>query len=80
MISTIRMWGKDLVVRIPRRFAADIGLHAGARVDVVVESGALVVRPSSPRRPALARLLNDVTSGNRHPATDWRERTGQEGW
>jgi antitoxin MazE len=46
MQTKIQKWGNSLGLRIPRSFAAEAQVEEGATVDLSVEDGRLLVRPS----------------------------------
>jgi antitoxin MazE len=78
MRTSIQKWGNSLAVRIPRAFAADLGIDKDAAVDLTVEGGALVLRPSPVGRYDLESLLAEVTDENVHPVVDWGALVGRE--
>jgi antitoxin MazE len=78
MKTKIQMWGNSLAVRIPKPFAAEVGLEQQSAVDVSVVDGTLVITPSP--APALSDLLALVTDDNLHGEIDsgipWAVRSG----
>jgi antitoxin MazE len=80
MEANVQKWGNSLAVRIPRPFAADLGLGEGSAVDVAVEDGGLVIRPVRGERLRLEDLLDAVTAKNAHRETDTGPATGREVW
>ena len=80
MESSVQKWGNSLAVRIPRPFAADLGIEEGTEVDVAVEDGGLVIRPLRRTRLSLADLLGAVDGGNVHGETDTGPAVGGESW
>jgi len=75
----IQKWGRSLAVRIPKSFAAEIGLEQDTPVDIAVQGDSLVV---SPVRPAytLEQLLAQVTDQNRHSEQESGPAVGREEW
>lgn len=78
MLTKIQKWGHSLGLRIPKSQADELGIEAGAPVDVSVRRGELVVRAVRPRRYDLKALLGKITPANRHDETDWGEPLGRE--
>jgi antitoxin MazE len=56
MQTVIAKWGNSLALRLPRHLAAAAKLHDGTSVELTVEGGNLVIRPSRPKYQ-LADLL-----------------------
>ncbi len=80
MQSAIQKWGNSLAVRIPRAFAAELGLEQGGEIDLAVEDGALVLRPKRGPTYQLDDLLAQVTEENQHEEQDFGPALGQEVW
>jgi len=80
MRTRVQKWGNSLALRIPRSFAAEIGLAENLAVDMSVTEGRLVVRPSTGEPLCLADLLRGVTDGNRHGEWETGPVTGREVW
>ena len=80
MRSQVQKWGNSLAVRIPKAFAADLGLDRNVQVDVLVEDGALVVRPCATPLFELKALLDQVEPENLHAEFDWGGPIGKEQW
>jgi len=80
MEANVQKWGNSLAVRIPRPFAAEIGIEEGSEVDVVVEDGGIVVRPRRAVRMKLEKLLAGVTAKNAHRESDLGPAVGREAW
>jgi len=66
-------------VRIPRPIAQAARLRAGDSVELELEDGAIVIRPSR-GRPRLKDLVDAITPENLHPETDWGAARGKEAW
>ena len=77
MRRQITKWGNSLAVRIPRAFAAQIGVEEGSSVEVTATGDRLVVRRAG---TTLAELVGGITPENRHGATDFGPRRGREVW
>ena len=80
MKTQVQKWGNSLALRIPKAFAADLGLAQGLSVDLSVKDGNLVVRPSSIQRYKLSDLLTRVTEANLHGEQDYGDAVGSEEW
>lgn len=80
MQAKIQKWGNSLALRIPRPFAAEIGLEENSRVDLTLQDGKLVVTRVPPRRFTLDGLLAEVTDENLHREVNTRPAVGGEEW
>ena len=78
MRTSVQKWGNSLAVRIPKAFAADLGIDQDVPVDLSMEDGALIVRPSQRDRYDLQSLLAQVTDENLHAPVDWGPAVGRE--
>jgi antitoxin MazE len=70
----------DLTLVIPREVADSAAIKDQTQVDIAVENGAIIVRPSAQPKYSLQELLAQVTDENRHPETDWGPPVGREAW
>ena len=77
MKSRVQRWGNSLAVRIPKAYAEEIGLRQDTPVDLILQQGELVLRPSSRR---LEELLAGVTAENLHGEVDLGAPEGREVW
>lgn len=77
MQSQVTKWGNSLALRLPKTLAADAGLHEGTQVDLRVERGSLVVRPSRPKYK-LGDLLSKEAKVGRSEEFDWGRPQGDE--
>jgi antitoxin MazE len=80
MQTRVRKWGNSLALRIPKSFAAEVGLTENLPVKLSVAEGCLVVRPGSEESLRLEDLLRGVTDQNLHG--EWRTGpgVGKEAW
>lgn len=80
MKTQVQKWGNSLALRIPKAFAADLGLAQDSPVELSLEDGNLVIRPSSIERYELSDLLTKVTEANLHGEQDYGDAVGSEEW
>jgi antitoxin MazE len=69
-----------LALRIPKPFAAEMGLVRDGEVELSVEKGRLVVEPPSSPSYTLEELLAEVRPSNLHGEIDWGPPVGKEIW
>ena len=79
MKATVQKWGNSLGLRIPKAFAAEIGLVEDGLVNLSLVGRKLVVE-AEPRSYRLKDLLAGITRANRHGETDWGAPVGAEAW
>ena len=70
MKMRVQKWGKNLVLRIPKSFAADTGLREGTPVELSLSGGKLIVEPNGLEPVSLEELLNRVKDENIHGEWD----------
>ena len=80
MQTRIQKWGNSLGLRIPKSFAEQAGVEAGSEVDLALEDGELIIRPTRGPQYELAVLLRGVTEENLQPEVDTGPPTGREAW
>jgi antitoxin MazE len=80
MRTRVQKWGNSLALRIPKSFAAEIGLAENLAVDMSVTEGRLVVQRPSEEPLCLAELLRGVTSENLHGEWEMGPAVGKEVW
>lgn len=79
MKAKVQRWGNSLAIRIPKAYAADLRVEAGAVVDLDIVEAKLVVTPEADV-PSLDALLAQVTPENAHAETDVGPAVGREAW
>ena len=79
MTTQVAKWGNSLGLRLPKSVAVEVSIADGDTVDVVVEDGAIVIRPAG-KRYSLDELVQGITSKNQHRETDWGKPVGREVW
>jgi antitoxin MazE len=72
--------GHSLAVRIPKSFALEAGLYAGAAVELSLVEGRLVVEPIRPQLLRLEELLRGITEENLPGEWDTGPTRGREVW
>ena len=80
MKTQVQKWGNSLAVRIPKAFATDLGLDQDSTIDLTLEEGCLVLKPTARPKYELKSLLSQVTEDNRHDEYDFGGPTGSEQW
>lgn len=79
MKTKIQKWGNSLGVRIPKYIADQKNLRDGQGVTVGLSNGQIVIEPVQTPQ-TLNTLLDGITAGNLHDATDWSGVVGKELW
>ena len=74
----VQAWGNSLGLRIPKAYAAELGVGSGSEMEVNVEAGTLLARPAEVIQ--LEALLAGITADNQHHETDWGVTCGVEAW
>ena len=78
-ITQIAKWDNSLGLRLPKSVTLEARVDEGDPVDVSVENGAIVIRPSRPTY-SLDQLVAGITPRNRHHESDWGTPAGHEAW
>ena len=79
METQVGKWGNSLALRIPKGLADEAGLKEGGRVEVSLDQGRLVIKPS-PHTYSLEELTAGITEENLHQETTCGEAEGKEVW
>ena len=79
METQIGKWGNSLALRIPKGLADEVGLKEGGKVEVSLDEGRLVIKPSS-KVYSLDELTRGITEENLHQVTSWGKPEGNETW
>lgn len=69
-----------MAVRIPKAFAGEIKIEEGASIQMMVQEGALVIRPDPEIGWTLEVLLAGVTDENIHEEWETGPPRGRESW
>ncbi|MBI3537788.1 MAG: AbrB/MazE/SpoVT family DNA-binding domain-containing protein [Chloroflexi bacterium] len=80
MITRVQKLGNSFALRIPKSFAAKVGLDRNSSVEVSLMDGKLVIAPVVKRKLTLAKLLSQVTEQNLHREFDAGFAVGREAW
>lgn len=80
MKGQVQKWGNSLALRIPKAFAAEVGLEQHSTVDVSIEDKSLVVRVMENQQFSLAEMLAQVDEVNTHHEQDFGAAVGGEVW
>jgi antitoxin MazE len=80
MKTRIQKWGNSLALRIPKPFAAEVGLEQEALVELSLVDGKLIVSPLAEPVVALNQLLAGITEDNLHGEVETGPAVGNEIW
>ena len=80
MKTRVQKWGNSLALRIPKSFAAEVGLEPNSSVEMSLKDGKFVVVPSEKPKFTLRQLLSQVTEENLHHEVDTGSAVGGEVW
>lgn len=70
--------GRDLTVKIPPAFAAELGMEPDSSVDVSLLGNSIIICPARRPRVSLDDLLSGVTDENIHGEVDAGPPVGNE--
>ncbi len=77
--TQLAKWGNSLGLRLPKPLAREAQLDEGDTVEVSVDKGTIVIRPTRPAY-SLDELVGGITARNRHGESDWGPPVGHEVW
>jgi len=80
MKTRVQKWGNSLALRIPKSFAAEVGLDPNSSVEMSLRNGKLIVAPADKPKFTLKKLLARVTEENLHDEVDTGPAVGGEAW
>ncbi len=80
MRTVVQKWGNSLALRIPKSFAAEVGLQRETSVEISLANGKLVITPIAKPKLSLKQLLAKVTKENIHHEIDTGPAMGNETW
>lgn len=79
MQTEIKKWGNSLGVRLPKHIADSTELRDGSAVELTIEDGSVVIRPTR-KKYRLEDLLKGHSEAQNTGETDWGEPEGEEAW
>lgn len=81
MLVKVQKWGNSLALRIPKSFAKEVQLKAGAVVNLSLENGSLIIEPVKEQTEyELDELLSNVNETNIHKEYSYGKAQGKEIW
>jgi antitoxin MazE len=80
MKTRVQKWGNSLALRIPKSFAAEVGLGPNSSVEMSLRDGKLLIVASEKPKFILRQLLAQVTEENLHHEVDTGPAVGGEVW
>lgn len=80
MQTKIQKWGNSLAIRIPKSFAAEIGIEQDSDVELSLHDGRLILAPLAPQPLTLQALLQAITDENMHAEVATGAAVGNESW
>ncbi|MEW6111609.1 MAG: AbrB/MazE/SpoVT family DNA-binding domain-containing protein [Thermodesulfobacteriota bacterium] len=80
MKTRVQKWGNSLALRIPKAFAAEVGVSENSLVDVSLVDERLVITPLPVPSVTLEHLLAGITDENLHGEIDTGPSVGREAW
>lgn len=80
MRTQVQKWGNSLAVRIPSAYASEIGVEAGAPVDLALDQGGIRIHPINAPEYNLQDMLSRITPENRHGEMETGRSVGAEAW
>ena len=82
MIAKIQKWGNSQGLRFPRELLRQAHVDVGDTVDISVEKGGFIVKPTSVRRGKyrIRQLLSNVPQDYHPGEVDWGKPSGKEAW
>ncbi len=78
MTVALRKWGNSLALRVPKDIASSLDIGEGSDVEMVVQSGTLVIKPK--KNSLLEKLVSQINSDNLHSEISTGTRVGNEEW
>jgi antitoxin MazE len=80
MKTQVKRWGNSWAVRIPKAFAAEIGLDQDTNVEMTIVDGDLVIKRVRKPKFTVEELLANFDETKRHEETDTGPAVGKEEW
>lgn len=82
MLTKIQRWGNSQGIRFSRDVLRKAHISVGDDVDILVQTGKIVVKPASAKRGKykLENLLSQIPSNYKAIEEDWGKTEGGEIW
>lgn len=80
MRSQVKRWGNSASVRIPAAVLNASALKLDQPVEVIAESGAVIIKAVTDHIPTLDEMLDSLTPQNMKDDFDWGPPVGKEIW
>lgn len=78
MKTSVKKWGNSMAVRIPALMAKDLHIRDGSILEVLVDSGNIILKPEKRNRVNLKKMLLKVNSSNIHGEVNAGKSVGRE--
>jgi len=78
MRTRVQKWGNSLAVRIPKSFAAEMGIAQDSPVEVSLGENGIVVSAVQQPHYSLEELVAGINRRNRHPELETNATRGLE--
>lgn len=78
MKTSVKKWGNSMAVRIPALMAKDLQIRDGSILEVLVDSGNIILKPEKRNRVNLKKMLLKVNSSNIHGEVNAGKSMGRE--
>ena len=75
----VARWGNSQAVRLPKSVLNQVRVREGDELTIRVEGECMTLEPAAPE-VKLEKLLERITTKNRHGEQDWGRRAGNEVW
>ena len=76
----VQKWGNSFAIRIPKSFAAEVGIAQDSQIKLSLQDGKLVLVPVSSPPLTLHTLLGAITDDNLHSEVSTGDMVGSESW
>jgi antitoxin MazE len=80
MFIKIQKWGNSLALRIPKSFATELKISEDSEVNLSLENGKLIIKPTNEKKYELNDLLSQVNEKNIHGEYTFGRPEGNELW
>lgn len=80
MKTCVQKWGNSLALRIPKSFAAEVGLDPNSSMEISLKDGKLIVASVAKPKFTLRQLLVQVTEDKLHHEVETGLPMGVKVW